>query len=266
MRLHFILLVVALFSLASPPRVSIASPTHRLYLPALEVSPPRPVPLSAIYVVAGQSNAMSMGYSAQASTSSARMLTGSTWSRLIDPFDPVPTLGASGSWVVPLANRLGGQVGFVPTAVSATRIGQWAAGSVNYNRMVARARLAGAPITAVLWWQGESDRIEETPASTYRTALADLALRVRADLGAPLVVAEIGPDVRYSSTESESIRGPQRSCWATCPNVVRGPSFADVGAVSDGIHFRSDTELALAGGRWATALTAAGLAPQSQRP
>ena len=210
-----------------------------------------------VYIVAGQSNAVGVAYDLGVSTRGWTFRdVADGWYRIADPFDPDPV--ARGSWVVPLAAQMP-EAGWIPAAANATRISEWAAGTPAYTRMVARGRASGRPITAVLWWQGESDRIEQTPRDEYELALADLVRRIGVDLGAPVLIATIGPDVRYDVAGSAAVRDSQASCSTRCPNARQGPDFSDVPSLADGLHFRTPAEVGIAVAKWAIAMRAANL-------
>ncbi|XP_052188549.1 probable carbohydrate esterase At4g34215 [Diospyros lotus] len=83
-----------------------------------------------------------------------------------------------------------GVVGLVPCAVGGTKISQWARGSNLYNQLVRRAAAAaqgGGAIQALLWYQGESDTVNEEDARLYKSRLQQFFMDLRADLQSPLL-------------------------------------------------------------------------------
>jgi Carbohydrate esterase, sialic acid-specific acetylesterase len=244
---------------------------RRLIIPAVWVDPTAPPATAALYVVYGQSNAVGHGRRLQpyyGPPDQALLLRDPDaaaprgyWTPLADPFEA----GAGGSWIPRLASRLSrsGPVAFVPAGRDGFAIADLAPGSDWYrSRLLPQARSTALPVRAVLYWQGEADAIWGLDAAAYRDQLARLAAAVKRDLGAPLVVAELGPPPpTVDILRVEAIRSAQRACWATCENVVRGPTFADIVQVSTvDWHFSSDDELSLAADRWYDALVAAHLA------
>jgi hypothetical protein len=240
---------------------------RRVLLPVARIDPTAPPPGTAFYLVYGQSNSIGHGARPQAyyGTPDRALLlrdpagasSRSYWTPLADPFQ----LGAGGSWVPRLASRLSGgePVAFAPAGHDGYPIEYLVPGWGWYEyRLLPQARAAPVPVRAVLYWQGETDAAQGLDAAAYRAKLAALALAVKRDLAAPLVVAEIGPPPPgVDPAGVRSIRAAQRACWVSCENVVRGPSFADIAQVStEDWHFSSDDELALAADRWYEALVA----------
>lgn len=79
-------------------------------------------------------------------------------------------------------------IGLVPCAVGGTRIQEWSRGSVLYQQMIGRAKAAltsGGKISAVLWYQGESDTVRHEDAYSYRARLEKLIFDLRTDLHLP---------------------------------------------------------------------------------
>lgn len=76
-------------------------------------------------------------------------------------------------------------IGLVPCAIGGTSITQWEKGGTLYNQMINRTRAAlenGGKLTALLWYQGESDAIEKKLADQYKENLITFFKSVRADL------------------------------------------------------------------------------------
>nr|BAJ88457.1 predicted protein [Hordeum vulgare subsp. vulgare]BAJ92942.1 predicted protein [Hordeum vulgare subsp. vulgare] len=93
----------------------------------------------------------------------------------------------------------GAVVGLVPCAQGGTPIANWSRGSELYDRMVTRARVAGAgtgtgkKIAALLWFQGEADTLRREDALAYAGRMESFVHDVRRDLALPnLLVIQVG--------------------------------------------------------------------------
>ncbi|KAM3206279.1 hypothetical protein ACQJBY_061764 [Aegilops geniculata] len=91
----------------------------------------------------------------------------------------------------------GAVVGLVPCAQGGTPIANWSRGSEMYERMVSRARVAGAGtgrrIAALLWFQGEADTLRREDALAYAGRMEAFVRDVRRDLALPnLLVIQVG--------------------------------------------------------------------------
>jgi len=89
-------------------------------------------------------------------------------------------------------------VGLVPCAQGGTPIANWSRGTELYERMVTRARAAGAEcsgrgeLAGMLWFQGEADTMRREDAELYRRRMETLVHDVRGDLGRPdLLVIQV---------------------------------------------------------------------------
>lgn len=84
-----------------------------------------------------------------------------------------------------------GELGLVPCAVGGTAMKEWARGEELYENMVKRAKESvkerenSSEIKAVLWFQGESDAINEEDAAAYKVNMETLIHNVRQDLNLP---------------------------------------------------------------------------------
>lgn len=84
-------------------------------------------------------------------------------------------------------------LGLVPCAVGGrmgTKISEWGRGSFLYKQLLRRAKVArrgGGSVGGVLWYQGESDTVNELDARMYGRRLINLFNNLRADLGSPLL-------------------------------------------------------------------------------
>ncbi|KAF7046549.1 hypothetical protein CFC21_055573 [Triticum aestivum] len=90
----------------------------------------------------------------------------------------------------------GAVVGLVPCAQGGTPIANWTRGSEMYQRMVTRARVAGAGtgrIAALLWFQGEADAMRREDALAYAGRMEVFVRDIRRDLAMPnLLVIQVG--------------------------------------------------------------------------
>ncbi|MQM04923.1 hypothetical protein Taro_037727 [Colocasia esculenta] len=129
------------------------------------------------------------------------------------------------------ARRLRGEVGLVPCAVGATKIEQWQKGTQLYEQMVRRARAAASwgRLSAVLWYQGESDAVQQADAQAYTGRMERMVQDLRADLGLPglpviqvLLATGLGPYV-------DTVRAAQRAVNSgTLRGLTRGVSPSQV--------------------------------------
>ncbi|KAE8813039.1 hypothetical protein D1007_09802 [Hordeum vulgare] len=103
----------------------------------------------------------------------------------------------------------GAVVGLVPCAQGGTPIANWSRGSELYDRMVTRARVAGAgtgtgkKIAALLWFQGEADTLRREDALAYAGRMEAFVRDVRRDLALPnLLVIQVCPSVMATPATS----------------------------------------------------------------
>src|SRR5262249_55656452 len=77
-----------------------------------------------------------------------------------------------------LAKLRGHPIGLIPCAVGGTSLEAWnpdkksEGGKSLYGAMCERIRLAGRPISGILWYQGEADAANATTAKNYGERLA----------------------------------------------------------------------------------------------
>ena len=228
-----------------------------------------------VYVIAGQSNASGRGIlSSRSSNPVLRAgLFGNDdrWQELRDPVDsPVRQVDkvsrdplAHGSvWPLVATGLMEAEpvpVAFVPCPRSTTSIYAWVPDAIRpysrttlYGSMVRRARAAGG-VRAVLFWQGEADARALVPQADYEAALYELAASVGADLGVPLVAAQIGDyDVRYTAEGINGIRLAQEDAWND-GGAVAGPVLYDID-LHGRVHFTQPYELEKAARRWTAAI------------
>lgn len=96
------------------------------------------------------------------------------------------------------------EIGLVPCAVGGTAIKEWARGEHLYENMVKRARESvkdgRGEITALLWYQGESDTSHLHDAEAYQGKMEKLIHDVRRDLCLPsLPIIQVRP-IKSSSS------------------------------------------------------------------
>lgn len=227
------------------------------------------------YLVAGQSNASGRGTNNQEWTSSTHVawLYGNDdrWRMLLDPFDDsrgeigtVASDTATGSWIPSMATDLmagfSADVAFVPSATGGVGISSWAAGANHSDRATlygnanARAQAAAATtggITKILWWQGETDAINQVSAATYQAALETLASNFNTDLSANMVACILQDSTGITDAYESAIRTGTQAAIDASAYIEQGPTFSDQTS-DDSYHFTTDSKLLLAGQRWAT--------------
>lgn len=89
-----------------------------------------------------------------------------------------------------LRPHVGEEVGLVPCAVGATALKEWARGEKLYENMVKRAKESvkgheNFEIKALLWFQGETDTVNEGDAAVYKVNMETFIHSVRQDLNLP---------------------------------------------------------------------------------
>lgn len=230
-----------------------------------------------VFVIAGQSNASGRGTNSQsyshATLKAAMYGNDYTWKELTDPTDDntgqVDGVSDDGSnpggspWPL-LATSImtdqGVPVAFIPCALGATAISQWAKGTDNnratlYGSMQYRAGLMASGVKAVLWWQGERDAVLGTAEATYNSALDAIANNIAADLSCGMMACKLQDLSAYLGGYDETaVNAAIATAWGDNANVMQGPDFSDITPGVDGVHFKTDGELSTAAGRWWTAL------------
>ena len=124
-----------------------------------------------------------------------------------------------------------------------------------YGSMTRRVRAAGGSVRAVLLLQGESDARWSVPAAVYRRQLRRFAMQVRQDIGAPVVVGQIG-DFTVTLCPPASvdvIRDAQEHACDVDMGLVRGPSLYDIDLRGRLAHLQPQDQ-ATAAHRWAAAI------------
>ena len=223
-------------------RVHAIQPAHAseaLPCPGLR-GEPKPVVLLAL----GQSNAGNHG------EEPSRAKGGVVWDdgRCYAIADPLPgATGSGGSIWSRLAAMLADDVApasveLVVLAVDATSVDDWTTPGplrARLDAILAALRASGVDVSAVLWQQGESDAMLQTPPERYAAALASLvaALR-RAGVQAPVLIAR---STRCGAEPGDAIRDALAHVAAGGDAVHPGP---DTDALGDdlrvgGCHFNA---------------------------
>ncbi|KAK7390951.1 hypothetical protein VNO78_19178 [Psophocarpus tetragonolobus] len=112
-------------------------------------------------------------------------------------------------------------LGLVPCAVGGTAIKEWARGEELYEKMVKRALESvnedNCEIKALLWFQGESDAINEEDAAAYKLNMETLIHHLRLDLHLPsLPIIQVA--LASGSDHIEKVREAQLAI--DIPNVI----------------------------------------------
>ncbi|KAH6813413.1 carbohydrate esterase [Perilla frutescens var. frutescens] len=138
-----------------------------------------------------------------------------------------------------------GVIGLVPCAIGGTAIKQWARGEHLYENMVKRAKAAahGGEITALLWYQGESDTSAQHQVDTYKENMERLIHNVRADLNLPnLPIIQVALASGVTQKYVDEIREIQLGL--DLPNVVcvdaKGLQLRD-----DNLHLTTEAQVQL---------------------
>ncbi|CAK9135363.1 unnamed protein product [Ilex paraguariensis] len=167
-------------------------------------------PAKSIFLLAGQSNMSGRGGvvnqtwdgvvppECRPNPSILRLSAGLSWEEAYEPLhkdiDTDKTCGVGpgmpfAHYILDKDSSLG-VVGLVPCAIGGTNISEWAQGTFLYNQLVRRAGAAvqgGGTITALLWYQGESDTVTLEDAKLYKRRLEKFFTDLRNDLLAPML-------------------------------------------------------------------------------
>lgn len=232
-----------------------------------------------VFVIAGQSNAVGLGFNSQSySGSPGASLFGNNylWSNLADPTDSasdqVDTVSsdatAAGSvWPLIATSFLTDQavpVAFIPCAKGAVSITAWlpSGGATNrnslYGSMVWRAKYAAGTngVKAVLWWQGETDAQASMSQATYFNHFTNLTANVMSDLGIKVMPCKLQrcsgiPDVR-----EDAINAAFGQAWVSDSNTLTGPDLSGIDS-DDAFHLQTDFKLQEAADLWWATIEAA---------
>jgi hypothetical protein len=230
-----------------------------------------------IFVIAGQSNASGrspvmteVGYEG---LQPALFGNDDRWKALRDPVDsPLGQVDkvsadrrAAGSvWPLVAAELLGEEtvpVAFVPCARGSVPLSRWlpkpgarTSRRNLYGSMLRRVKAVGG-VRAVLFWEGEGDARAGTPRDEFARELRSFARAIRADIGAPVVAAQIGdfnPEL-HRPPNVDAVRAGMSDACVGSPDLVRGPSLYDID-LGGGCHFGAAEAKATAAHRWGAAI------------
>lgn len=153
-------------------------------------------------------------------------------------------------------------VAFVPCALGGSAISQWAAGSSHVDRTTLygsanyRCQQAGG-VKAVLWWQGETDALNNVATATYQAALLAIANNVAADLGCKFMPCKL-QTCNITQSQQDKINAAIGNLWALGGNVLTGPDLTGLSTEpEDSVHLKTDAKLASAAALWWATIKAA---------
>ena len=130
------------------------------------------------------------------------------------------------------------RVRLVPTAIGGTAIAQWMPGTPLYDGLVAAVRASGEKPAYMVWFQGESDALNDADARAYSERYAAFEEQLRTDLGvgdAMTVVLVLVQSMRAGIDHVETVREQQRAVAAN----ARVPMLVvDVGADPSAIDWQ----------------------------
>ena len=245
--------------------------------PSISVTRAR-VGVGDLFVISGQSNASGRG--PYLSVATHPVLTAGLfgnddrWRQLADPVDsPAGQVdavsidwGAGGSAWPRVATELMAAddvpVAFIPCARGNVTMQRWlrdprrpGSSRTLYGSMTRRVRAAGGHVRAVLLLQGESDAQWGVPAAVFERQLRRFAVQVREDIGAAVVVGQIGDlsVARYPPDSVDVIRDAQEHACDIDSGLIRGPSLYDIN-LRGSAHIVEPEDQATAAHRWAAAI------------
>ncbi len=239
-----------------------------------------------VFVIAGGSNASGWGEAEQLVTPPHAVYKAAVfgnddhWRRCTDPTDSnagqVDAVSreqrrARGSvWPLVAARIMateGVPVAFIPAARGGSTLSQWQRSDdaprdrgTLYGSMLRRVRRINGQVRAVLFWLGGTDVARRVPQSTAQALLDSLATDVRADLGVPVVVAQLGdwPCEVPGSASPDAFRMAVAHAWTHSDGVLVGPVLYDIDLLRQGLvdrkHYIMDPELVTVADRWWAAL------------
>jgi hypothetical protein len=235
------------------------------------------VGIGDVFIISGQSNAV--GYAINRQTYHNPILKASIfgndyqWHELSDPtdnnFNQVDKIsddgsGPNGSYWPILATivmaKTGFPVAFVPCAKDGSGIDDWQPAANHkdretlYGSMISRIQAVG-DARAILFHQGEHNAVGKMSEEEYNRKLDLFADSIRNDTGLPVIMPLL-QDLSHANppVDNSLINAGILEAWQDNPNILPGPDFADIIPVTDGIHFRTDQEMKLAGEMWAFAI------------
>lgn len=154
--------------------------------------------------------------------------------------DPQPNdIGDGGTIWVPMANvlldKLRVPIGFVHTGGDGIPSRLWLPGEPNYNQVLAAGQ-ALQNFRAVLWQQGESDVIENTPTATYYSNLTTIRSSLVGAWGIEpvwLAAKSTRHTIYVKPNEEQAIRDAISQLWTT-PGFGQGPDTDLLGGENRG--------------------------------
>jgi hypothetical protein len=196
-----------------------------------------------------------------------------TWAQLQDPYCGGPSYypdfanpNAGASIAPGIARRIMptvGNVAFIPSAKGGSAIGSWLyrpSGGMSYLDMaVEQAKASGQTPDLAYWYQGETDSKPSsgTTGVQYKAYLAQIADRIYAEFGCPLMVTAIQTNDPPVYGNQRLIQQAQRESWAEVPHVVQGPDLADITcAPENAVHLAHPAKIDLVAARGASAILA----------
>jgi sialate O-acetylesterase len=142
-----------------------------------------------------------------------------------------------------MVERTGVPVALIPCARGGTSLEKWSPvrkaerGGSLYGAMLRRIQAVGGRVTGILWYQGESDAIEEGLAPLYAERFRNLVVSVRADLRQarlPFYYVQIGP---FIGREDDGINRVRIAQWKVESNLENvGMATAVDLEVRDPVH------------------------------
>lgn len=148
-------------------------------------------------------------------------------------------------------------IAFIPAALGGTGIVEFLPGTDHYDRntlygsMLHRVRTAGGRVRAVLWWQGETDALNNMTQSVYNAYLDTLANAVMADLGCKLMPSTLMNCSGLTAPQQAAINAAIIEAWGDNANVYPGPDLRGI-PVDDvgGFHYIINATTDTVGDAW----------------
>ena len=232
------------------------------------------VSIGDVFVVAGQSNASGRGSNSQVyrHPSLKALLFANDYNikPLTDPYDRNTDQqdvisgdpDAAGSWIPLLAQLIAEHVGvptcWIPACNGGRSVTHFQPGidhldrTTHYGSLNNRAQQFNA-VKCVLWWQGETDAINQMDQATYNSNFDTFVNAVAADLGAKTMPCLLQNSTAIPDADEGPIRAAVTEAVGDNANVLVGPDFSDIDS-DDDYHFKTDVKLQEAASRWWVAL------------
>lgn len=221
------------------------------------------------FIVAGQSNAAGRGDNLQSYShqglKSKMFPESDVLGNLADPTD---TNNSSFGTAWPLLGTLIAAhqcvpCTFVTTAESGTYLStndeDWKKGGTNYNISIGQVAdfNRNSSIVAMLWHQGEADANNGSGVTraAHAAAMSQMLDDYQTDTGLaslPMIAGQIGEKANQgteTAAEVDAVRLAISDAWNSDSDIYAGPVMYDLD-LSDGVHFKTNTELAIFAGRW----------------